>query len=54
MMSAEDMRPEGNLLIGLSYFALQRQTRILHQLMRHGLRWHSFGWSPINPLTQAN
>jgi hypothetical protein len=29
MTSADDMRPEATLLIGLSYYALQRQTRIV-------------------------
>jgi hypothetical protein len=53
MMSADDMRPEATLLIGLSQDAFQRQTRILYGLMCQVLRWHSIGWSPNQSMTQA-
>jgi hypothetical protein len=53
MTSAEDMRPEATLLIGLSYYALQCQTRILYELTRQVVRWHSIGWSPTKSMTQA-
>jgi len=53
MTSADDMRPEATLLIGLSHIALQRQTRILNELTRQGLHWHSIGWSPIKSMAQA-
>jgi hypothetical protein len=53
MTSADDMRPEATLLIGLSKYALQRQTRILYALTHQVLRWHSIGWSPNKSMTQA-
>jgi len=42
MTLAEDKRPEANLLIGFSQYALQRDKTC------HNLRWQSIGWSPIN------
>ena len=51
---AEDKRPEATLLIGLSLYALQRQTRIRYKLTGRVLRWHSIGWSPIKSRMQAN
>jgi hypothetical protein len=53
MTSAEDMRPEATLLIGLSTNALQRQTGNLYELTRQDLRCHCIGWSPIKSITQA-
>jgi len=53
MTSADDMRPEATLLIGLSEYALQHQTRILYEVRHQVLRWHSIGGSPIQPMTQA-
>ena len=53
MTLADDMRPEATLLIGLSQYALQRQSRILYELTRRNLRWHSISWSPIKSMTQA-
>jgi len=53
MMSADDMRLEETMLIGLSKYALQRQTRILNKVTRQDLHWHSIGWSPIKTMTQA-
>jgi hypothetical protein len=38
MTLAEDMRPEATLLIGLSKYALQRQTRIRYELTHQILR----------------
>jgi len=46
MTSAEDMRPEATLLIGVSQHALQRQLRIQYEMTRQVLCWHSIGWSP--------
>jgi hypothetical protein len=53
MTLADDKRPEATLLIMLSWYALQCQTRMLYELMRHILRWHSIGWSPTKSMTQA-
>jgi len=53
MRSTDDMRSEATLLIGLSKHALQRQTRILYELTRQVLRWHSIGWLPIQSMMQA-
>jgi len=53
MTSTYDMRSEATLFIGLSKHALQRQTRILYELTRQVLHWHSIGWSPIKSMTQA-
>jgi hypothetical protein len=53
IMSADDMRPEATVLIGLSTYAWQCQTHILYELMRQNLRWHSIGWSPIKSMMQA-
>jgi len=53
MTLAEDMRPEATLLIGLSEYALQRQSRIRYELTRYVLCWHSIGWSSIKSMTQA-
>jgi len=53
MTSAENMRPEATLLIGLSYYPLQRQTHILYELTRQDVRWYSIGWLPIKSMTQT-
>jgi len=53
MTLAEDKRPEATLLIGLSKYALQHQTRIRYELMRQVLRWDSIGRSPSKSMTQA-
>ena len=53
MTSADDMRPEATLLIGLSYNVLWRQTHIRYELTRQVLRRHSIGWSPIKSMMQA-
>jgi len=53
MTLAEDQRPEVTLLIGLSKYALQRQTRIRDELMPQVLLWDSIGWLPIKSMTQA-
>jgi hypothetical protein len=53
MMSADDIRLEATLLIGLSSYALQRQTCISYELTRQVLRWHSIGWSLNKSMTQA-
>jgi hypothetical protein len=53
MTSAEEMRPEATLLIGLCKYALQSQTRIRYELMRQVQHWHSIGWSPIKCMAQA-
>jgi len=37
MTLAEDKRPEATLLIGLSYYALQRQSHIVYELTRQVL-----------------
>jgi len=53
MTAVDDLRPEATLLIGLSSYALQRQTSILYELTRQSLRWHSIGWSQIKSMMQA-
>jgi hypothetical protein len=53
MMLADDLMLEPTLLIGLSEYALQRQTRIGYELTRQDLHWHSIGWSPIESMAQA-
>jgi hypothetical protein len=53
MMSADDMRPEATLLIGLSKYALQRQAHSLDELTCQDLHWHGISWSSIKSMTQA-
>jgi hypothetical protein len=53
MTSADDTRPEATMLIGLSAYALQCQTRILYELTHQDKCWHSVGWSRIKFMTQA-
>ena len=53
MTSADDMRPEATLLIGLSLNALQCHTRILNELTRQDLHWYSIGWLLIKSMMQA-
>jgi hypothetical protein len=53
MTLAKDMRPEATLLIGLSKYTLQCQTRILYDVTCQVLGWHCIGWSTIKSMTQA-
>jgi hypothetical protein len=53
MTSADDMRPEATLLIGLSKYTLQRQAHSLYELTRQDLRWHGISWSLIKSMTQG-
>jgi len=50
---ADDKRPEDTLLIGLSKYALQRQTHTRYELTQHVLFWYTIGWTPIKSMTQA-
>jgi hypothetical protein len=53
MMLPEDKKPEATRLIGWSWNALQRQTRIQYDLMHQILLCHSICWWQIKSMTQA-
>jgi hypothetical protein len=53
MTSADDMRPEATLLIGLSQYAANDELVLLYELIRQVLRSHCMGCSPIKSMTQA-